>query len=931
MTSPDGPDLDVPAGDEEFSAGAVERMTMDYPAQMLAPDLPPVQVLEGPVPTGGPVTAAASGFVDGMDGYDVGGYSEEFGNIINEASVPGADLSVCVFDSGEAHISSLDDSGNRQPVSENLDPDQMREIADDLRDLLNAEPDTTSLEEGDGFESSRVFTAGDLTFALDSVGDVMVSRSSDGLHMFDLPPDQVDELADALETSADVWEHEFLEQDVADQVIVAAVGVSRKGLKSDRALRKYWVTDRDHKILWGTKGDFKRCVRHLRKYVRDPEGLCAEYHHDALGVWPGQEHKRVGLDVPVVAAGESGEMMRRHIVENSTGCGGRFAVMHGMTVEGCYPDMNAALVQLNALEADDADVGCGPNQHRMPDGRCMDDDKMPGYQPSLYSAGASTGELWHAVVHREGVSTGKRTWLPGSVSWRPTPFAMHQEVVSSAHGSTPVTVYVGNVLRMQRDGNTVHAWGDLDLDSTQGLEYARRLVDGYGGWPSFGPGSESMLYDVITDPARAQSEPDQIVFRDYRIGEFTSVSVPGQEGTYIEPLPALREALAARDPVVVAGAVRAHGTATSDEAWQADTQVGRLPSPVPARTARAMYAWVDDARVQDGQVVKDGCKFPHHLVSADGHPGAADLTACSSGIAALHGARGNTPAIPAADRQGVYNHLKAHLVDGGRDPKTVPSLNAAIVTAAGSWQLDIPELPPADWFVQPAAFPNGYAVTMSDRGEIVGLLAPRDVAHRTFARAGQRKTLRDIGRVDYSRWLKETPVEGGARMLAGPLVMECMHAPQRGYGTLDRRNQYYEDSCAVFARVAIGEIEAGTWIHGAALPGVSTEQAIKFLCCDVSGDWQPHPERAGWTEFVAVLAVPVGGWPKEKHQVSTTVRENADELVIAGAAVPVLFEPTVVLVDPRVIESIAANIGLDAGSRIRASAEKIAHLMGGKP
>jgi hypothetical protein len=43
------------------------------------------------------------------------------------------------------------------------------------------------------------------------------------------------------------------------------------------------------KIRWGQPNDFKRCVKHLTGKVADPKGLCAVYHHHALGVWPGQE------------------------------------------------------------------------------------------------------------------------------------------------------------------------------------------------------------------------------------------------------------------------------------------------------------------------------------------------------------------------------------------------------------------------------------------------------------------------------------------------------------------------------------------------------------------------------------------------------------------------------------------------------------------
>lgn len=58
-------------------------------------------------------------------------------------------------------------------------------------------------------------------------------------------------------------------------------------------LHRYWTDPGQPgyaKIGWGTPNDFYRCRRELAKYV-EPQYLnatCAEWHHDALGVWPGQ-------------------------------------------------------------------------------------------------------------------------------------------------------------------------------------------------------------------------------------------------------------------------------------------------------------------------------------------------------------------------------------------------------------------------------------------------------------------------------------------------------------------------------------------------------------------------------------------------------------------------------------------------------------------
>jgi hypothetical protein len=60
--------------------------------------------------------------------------------------------------------------------------------------------------------------------------------------------------------------------------------------KETARIHAYWTRGKGRaKIRWGTGGDFTRCTRQLRKYI-DPLYLnrtCAQWHHDALGYWPG--------------------------------------------------------------------------------------------------------------------------------------------------------------------------------------------------------------------------------------------------------------------------------------------------------------------------------------------------------------------------------------------------------------------------------------------------------------------------------------------------------------------------------------------------------------------------------------------------------------------------------------------------------------------
>jgi hypothetical protein len=76
-------------------------------------------------------------------------------------------------------------------------------------------------------------------------------------------------------------------------------------------------------------------------------------------------------------------------------------------------------------------------------------------------------------------------------------------------------------------------------------------------------------------------------------------------------------------------------------------------------TAKKAYGWYDPAQVENGELPKTACKFPHHEVDGDGNPGAANLAACRNGLARLPQSD-----VPEAQRAAVEAHLRAHLADG---------------------------------------------------------------------------------------------------------------------------------------------------------------------------------------------------------------------------------------------------------------------------
>lgn len=125
------------------------------------------------------------------------------------------------------------------------------------------------------------------------------------------------------------------------------------------------------------------------------------------------------------------------------------------------------------------------------------------------------------------------------------------------------------------------------------------------------------------------------------------------------------------------GAIASHTTATTDVAWDNNANKTNLSNDAGAATYRRAFAWVDDGADSD---LKGSYRFVHHMVSADGAVGAANLTACSTGIGVLNGGRGGT-VIPDSGRRGVWSHLAKHLRDAGREPPELRSAPDADVKA----------------------------------------------------------------------------------------------------------------------------------------------------------------------------------------------------------------------------------------------------------
>lgn len=124
-------------------------------------------------------------------------------------------------------------------------------------------------------------------------------------------------------------------------------------------------------------------------------------------------------------------------------------------------------------------------------------------------------------------------------------------------------------------------------------------------------------------------------------------------------------------PPVTREAIGEHDTEVVDRSWDGQSAESSISNDVGEDVLRTYYAWRDEDEDPD---TKSAYSFIHHH-SEDGEAGAANLTACQTGIGILNGGRGVDPDEQpwGDDRQGIWDHLAAHIRDADEEPPELSS------------------------------------------------------------------------------------------------------------------------------------------------------------------------------------------------------------------------------------------------------------------
>lgn len=291
--------------------------------------------------------------------------------------------------------------------------------------------------------------------------------------------------------------------------------------------------------------------------------------------------------------------------------------------------------------------------------------------------GLEAGQVqYYASVFNNVDSMGERM-MPGAFTetladWQKSGNTM--PVIWSHDWSDPAS-FIGETLKAVEDDHGLQITAQLDIGENPKAMQVYKLLKGRR------VNNASFAYDVLDyEEATKDGEPEPGGMWGFPVVNITKVKLfetgPCLIGANQETefLAVKNEPLAKRLPVKVAvkGAlpVSAGPKATTDVAWDGAAAEANLSNDDGASVYRQVYAWVDPDGDPDA---KSSYKFPHHQVDSGGKVGAANVNACSAAIAALNGGRGGH-SLNDTDRKGVYNHVKQHLVDSGRDPGDIAEL-----------------------------------------------------------------------------------------------------------------------------------------------------------------------------------------------------------------------------------------------------------------
>lgn len=684
-------------------------------------------------------------------------------------------------------------------------------------------------------------------------------------------------------------------KDVLEQVdgaVLASAEFAQGGLDKNRGnaerLRRYWVYGKGAlKIKWGAPGDWKRCVRHLSKYMGPrAKGYCNLRHKDALKIWPATHAKllRGGRKRNSVE-----EFALADLVDHED------VFMMEEPIYGTHPtrkkpklvvtedDLKLSLEEINAEYDPDYDASWEPDEEILGIieelGELVDDESL------LASALVAKGGLDR---NRGNAEKLRRYWLYGrgalKIRWNtPGDWTRCVRQLSKYMGprakgycalrhKEATGLWTGDRLhRKMHGGDRNKAFSTDDIVSSE--EYIERSILSAkaddaklrvltAGGVKAGHGGSFYIPLVIPEDAESGDG------RKFK---------PGAIGIRELPLPLL---------------------------WQIKTGEGHNGSVVVGRIDRMERV---DGGIGNAYGVFDSGPFGREAermvrhgflrgVSADLDQFEADAKKSENAEDREGKIGGDKIEISKARVMAVtivpkpaFEQCKILMQEDSVNELQVPEEDTVIpdgeyieetdmfatesLLACGTIASAIPVTPPAAWFTNPK-LTGPTPLSVDDNGRVFGHIAAWHVDHIGMT-AGTKPPRSKSGYAYFHTGVVRA--DDGKDYQVGQLTLAGGHAPLEA--SARDAVKHYDDTASAIADVHAGEDQFGIWVAGALRPGTTPEQVRALRASAPSGDWRPI---RGSLELVAVCQVNVPGFPIARARVAGG---QVYALVAAGAAV----------------------------------------------
>ena len=308
---------------------------------------------------------------------------------------------------------------------------------------------------------------------------------------------------------------------IMQQALAAAGGLDRNRGGAEK-LRRYWTKGPGAaKIVWGTPGDWTRCVRYLGKYMGPrAKGYCALRHKEVTGMWTGdREHRQV------FSANYAGKLHSTELVESSENI------------------VNASVLKVRSQIAKNrvvtASAGVVAGFETIYD---TAKDATEGITAAAWDERVVGGAFWMPIALPEGVESGDGRFVEeGAAEIRTLPISLlWQFRTASGHEGS---VVVGRIERLRRiPGGIGNGYGHFDT-GPWGREAERMVRNGMLRFVS----ADMDKFGAVKDKPEAEDaeasdkediiEADKVRVKKARVMAVTIVAKPAFQEATIQIVP----------------------------------------------------------------------------------------------------------------------------------------------------------------------------------------------------------------------------------------------------------------------------------------------------------------------------------------------------------------------------------------------------------